>query len=152
MEIKELEELKKLQKQEAIERLKILEKEYKLHKNVLREFKTDETIYYSETVNKFFSGILYWLHNEQKYIDKVKEIEQRYNIYVYHCILTHTEVGDCLIMLYISSDKENWENERNQLVNDSYVDSYVWNVDCEYYSEFGLVGIKGVNGGLVRTF
>ncbi len=152
MEIKESEELRILQKQEAIERLKILEREYKLHKNVLREFKTDETIYYSETINKFFCGILYWLHNEQKYIDKVKQIEEKCNIYVYHCILTHTEFGDCLTMLYVSSDEENWEDERNQLINDGYVDVYVENLSCKELSEFETVKISGVNGGIERIY
>ena len=40
--------LRALQKQEAVERLKILQDEYLLHKNVLKEFEEDETIYYSE--------------------------------------------------------------------------------------------------------
>lgn len=152
MEVKEIEELKILQKKEAIERLKILQKEYKVHSNVLREFKEDEKIYYSETVNKFFAGVLYWLDNKQEFVNAVKEIEKRRNIFVYHCILNNTEFGEILTMLYISSDKEMWDYERKQLENDGYVDSYVCNLSCNNYSEFGMIGINGINGGLVRMY
>lgn len=144
-------ELRNKQKIEAIKRLEILEKEYMLHKNVLKEFKADETIYYSETINKFFAGVLYWLHNKDEFVEKVKEIEEKYNIYVYHCILTHTNFGDLLTMLYISENEEYWNDEREQL-KDGYVGAYVWNASFELDSEFGDVGINGVNGGLVRRY
>ena len=39
-------DLRTMQKQEALKRLGILEKEYLVHKNVLKEFKQNETIYY----------------------------------------------------------------------------------------------------------
>ena len=56
-----------MQKQEAKKRLEILEKLYNLHPNVLKEFKKDGTVYYSEHINSFQSGILYWINNNQKY-------------------------------------------------------------------------------------
>ena len=59
-----MENLRTLQKQEAIERLKILQEEYLLHKNVLIEFVEDETVYYSENLGGPFSAILYWLNNK----------------------------------------------------------------------------------------
>ena len=143
--------LKEKQKLEAIKRLEILQNEYGVHKNVLKEFKADEIIYYSETINKFFAGVLYWLHNKDEFVAKVKEIEQERNIYVYHCILSHTNFGDLLTMLYISDDEEFWKFEREQL-KDGYSSSYVWNLSFELDSEFGDVGIDGVNGGLVRRY
>ena len=82
-------ELRNKQKQEAIERLKILQEEFIVHKNVLKEFKQDETIYYSENLGGAFSGILYWLRNKEEFVKKVKEIEEKRKIYVYHCILNH---------------------------------------------------------------
>lgn len=145
------EELRNKQKQEAIKRLEILENEYLLHKNVLKEFKQDETIYYSETFNKLFSGILYWLRNKDEFIEKVNEIEEKRNIYVYHCILTHTAFGDLLTMLYVSNDEEFWDFEKEQL-QDGYSSSYVWNMSFELDSGFGDVGINGVNGGIVRRY
>ena len=117
--------LRELQKTEAIHRLQLLEKLYKMHQNVLTEFTSDETIYYSEKINKSFCGILYWLNNKQEYVDAVKEIEQKYNIYVYHCILSHTEFGDLLDMLFVSSAQEEWEQEIEDLKT-GYVESYCY--------------------------
>ena len=143
-------ELKEKQKKEAIERLKILQREYKVHPNVLTEFRANETIYYSETISKFFSGVLYWLENKQQFVDEVRKIEEKQNIFVYHCILNHTEFGDLLTMLYVSSDEEYWQYERKQLIDDGIINAYVCNLDDKYFSEFGGVKINGKNGGLVR--
>ena len=109
-----LENLKELQKKESIERLKLLQKLYKVHPNVLKEFKQDETIYYSERINNFYNGILYWISNKQEYVDAVKEIENKYNIYVYHCLLSHTEFGDWLSMLFVSSTPDKWAEEKSK--------------------------------------
>lgn len=143
--------LKEKQKQEALKRLEILEKEYLLHKNVLKEYKADETIYYSENLGGFHQGILYWLHNRQAFVNIVKEIEEKRNIYVYHCILNYTKLGEVLTMLYISADEQNWEYERNQLQNDGFIDVCICDLSCEFYSEFASVEITGVNGGLNRV-
>lgn len=142
--------LRELQKQEATHRLQLLEKLYNMHQNVLREYKEDETIYYSEKINKSFCGILYWLDNIQEYVDAVKEIEQKYNIYVYHCILSHTEFGDLLDMLFVSSVQEEWEQEIEDLKS-GYVESYCYVFGGDT-SEFGTIKIKGVNGGLTREY
>lgn len=144
------EELRNKQKIEAIERLKILQRNYLVHKNVLEEYKENETIYYSENFGGFMQGILYWLRNKPQFVEKVKEIEEERNIYVYKCILSHTNFGDILDCLYISADEENWQFEREQLQNDGIVDSYCINLYDEYCSEFGCIEITGVNGGLAR--
>ena len=145
----ELEELRKLQKIEAEERLKLLQKQYKLHPNILKEYKQDGTIYYSERINKIYDGILYWLNNEQRYVDAVKEIEDKYNIYVYHCILNHTEFGDWLNMLFVSAEQEEWSDERRSLEK-GLIKVYVYDFS-EYGSEFGDIQIRGINGGLSRV-
>lgn len=142
--------LRELQKTEATHRLQLLEKLYKMHQNVLREFTADETIYYSERINKSFCGILYWLNNIPKYVDAVKEIEEKYNIYVYHCILSHTEFGDLLDMLFVSSAQEEWEQEIEDLET-GYVQSYCYVLNGDS-SEFGTIKIKGINGGLTREY
>lgn len=143
-------DLRKLQKTEATHRLQLLEKLYKMHPNVLKEFTSDETIYYSERINKSFAGILYWLNNKQEYVKAVKEIEDRYNVYVYHCILSHTEFGDALDMLFVSSASEEWEQELEDLET-GYVESYCYVFDGDS-SEFGTIKIKNINGGLVREY
>ena len=45
------EELRNKQKQEVIERLKILQRNYLVHKNVLKEYKENETIYYLSIIH-----------------------------------------------------------------------------------------------------
>lgn len=142
--------LRELQKTESTHRLQLLEKLYKMHQNVLKEYTLDGTIYYSERINKSFCGILYWLNNIPKYVDAVKEIEQKYNIYVYHCILSHTEFGDVLDMLFVSSSPEDWEQEIEDLENGN-VESYCYVFDGDG-SKIGTIKIKGINGGLVREY
>lgn len=145
-------ELKEKQKLEAIKRLEILKKEYMVHTNVLNEFKTDETIYYSENFRSYMQGILYWLHNKDEFVKVVKEIEEKRNIYVYHCILNHyRDDGDVLTMLYVSSDEEFWENERQELI-DGYPCVYTYSFSFPEFSEFGRVQITGVNGGINRLY
>lgn len=144
-------ELRERQKKEALKRLEILQKEYLLHENVLKKFKENETIYYSENFGGFYSGILYWLQNRKDFINIISEIEEKRNIYVYHCILNHCRDIDVLSMLYISTDEENWEYERNQLKDDGHIDVCICDLSCEFYSEFGNVLITGVNGGLDRV-
>ena len=133
----EKEELYKLQKQEVLERLRILQKVYKVHPNVLKEYKQDETIYYSERVNIIYNGILYWLSNEQKYVDAVKEI------------LTHTEFGDWLDLLFVSDTPDNWASEKSKLMI-GFPESYTYDFS-RFGSEFGDIKIKGINGGLTRV-
>lgn len=144
-----LENLKELQKQEAVERLKILQQKFKIHPNVLQEYKLNETIYYSERVNIIYNGILYWLSNKQEYVDAVKEIENKYNIYVYHCLLSHTEFGDWLSMLFVSSTPDKWAEEKSKLMT-SFPEAYVYDFS-NFCSEFGDIQIAGVNGGLTRV-
>lgn len=143
--------LRYLQIKQAMERLEILEKEYLLHENVLKEFREDGTIYYSENLGGAFSGILYWLANKDEYVEKVRKIEQERNIFVYHCILNHTMDGDLLTMLYVSEYQDEWEFEKNDLKN-GCTDAYVCNLNYDIDSEFGSVQITGVNGGLVRVY
>ena len=141
------EKLKKEQKEESIKRLEILEEEYSLYENVLKEFKIDEKVYYSESLGGNYNGILYWIDNEEKFIEEIKKIENKRNIYVYHCILKHTEYGELLLMLYVSNRKEDWEEERKDLLNGLPV-IYACNLENKIFSEFGRVKITGINGGL----
>ena len=143
--------LRYLQIKQAMERLEILEKEYLLHENVLKEFREDGTIYYSENLGGAFSGILYWLANKDEYVEKVRKIEQERNIFVYHFILNHKMDWDLLKMLYVSEYQDEWEFEKNDLKN-GCTDAYVCNLNYDIDSEFGSVQITGVNGGLVRVY
>ena len=143
--------LRALQKQEAVERLKILQDEYLLHKNVLKEFEEDETIYYSENLGGPYSAILYWLKNKDTYVKAVKEIEEKKQIYVYHCMVNHTEIGDLISMLYVSQYKEDWKLDKEDLKT-GLVYAYVKNFSGDCNSEFGGIQITGINGGLARIY
>lgn len=137
---------KEKQKQEALKRMQALH----LMPEVINDFKENNRVYYSERQNAFFNAVLYWLDNEQRYIDLVKEFEQKYKCLVYHCQLTHLEFGACLTLLYVSDTEEEWPMD-NRLLKEGYPMAYVYNLDDETCSEFGSVGIKPSMGGVVRT-
>lgn len=136
-------------KQECIERLKILETKYGLSKTIRKTFKTEDIIYYSEDLGGPFKGILYWLHNNPEWVQKVQDLENLYNMKVYHGILTHFDFGDVLSLLYVSSDPDDWETEKQELTN-GLPCVYALNLTDDWMSEFGLIKIEGYNGGLCR--
>jgi hypothetical protein len=127
------------QKIEAIERMKLL----KLHENPIRDFEKEDVINQSE-----HGGILYWLDDKQ--IELVKEFETKHNAVVYHVIHNYTDIGEMISLLYVSDKKQEWGYDRDDL-KDGYACAYVINLDDEWCSEFGSIGIKPQFGGLVRT-
>lgn len=128
------------QKQEALERMKML----KLHGNIIKEFDKEGIVNLSEN-----GGFLYWLDSDQQAI--VDEFETEHDALVYHVIHNHTEFGELYSLLYVSKYEEEWENDRSDL-KDGYTLAYVKNVDYEFCSEFGSIGIKPQFGGLIRTY
>ena len=130
---------KKLQKDEAIKRMKTL----KLHENVVREFTEDGKLNLSEGY-----GALYWLDDKQQaYVDA---FEQKYKALVYHVLHNITEFGELLAFLYVSNEKEEWQYDRDDL-KEGYACAYVENLDEPSFSEFGSIGVKPQFGGVVRT-
>ncbi len=130
---------KEQQKQEAIERMKML----KLSPNIIKEFEKENTLNLSEN-----GGILYWLDSDQQAI--VDEFETEHDALVYHVIHNFTEFGGLYSLLYVSKHEEEWETDREDL-KDGYAFVYVKNVDDNWCSEFGSICIKPQYGGLVRT-
>ena len=132
-------------KQEAIKRLYMLN----LHPNVLRDFKQG-TLNRSDRgqFGPLTIGALFWLSDKEQ--EKVKEIEEEYGITVYH--LTHERMvfGELYDLLYVSSHKDEWERDRQDL-KDGTPCVYVLNMDDPLSSEFGDIGIRSVGGGLIRT-
>lgn len=126
-------------KAEAIKRMKML----KLHENAIKEFEEESKLNLSE-----FGGILYWLNEEQK--EFVSKVEEDKNILVYHIIHSHTEFGELLSMLYVTSDQEEWEFDREYL-KEGYPIAYVANLSAPECSEFGSIGVQPCIGGLRRT-
>ena len=130
--------LREKQQQEAIARLEQLN----LYPTVLKEFKQG-LINVSE-----HGGILYWADEEQQAI--IKEFEQEHEAIVYHIILSYTEIGRMLSIMYVSKYEEEWEMDRDDL-KQGYPCVYVKNLDDDMLSEFGCIGIVERFGGLMRT-
>ncbi len=131
--------MKEKQKQEAIERMKML----KLSNNVIKEFEKEGVINMSEN-----GGILYWLDSDQQAI--VDEFEKENNAVVYHVIHNFTQFGELYALLYVSDDEDEWTYDREDIKIGCAL-AYVKNTTDDWCSEFGSIGIKPQYGGLVRT-
>lgn len=142
-------DLRHLQKQEALNRLRILQMKYGLMKNVITEFEKEDTLYYSEYVSKYCPALLYWISNKEEYENAIKQFEKEHNALVYHSILTHTTFGTILTLLYVSENQEEWQEDREQL-NEELPFAYCVNLEDDNCSEFGGVQIGGAMGGIVR--
>ena len=124
---------------EAIERMKLL----KLDNSCIEAF-TKGKVWESEGY-----GALYEVNQkEQELIDNFEENHP--NCLVYHMIHNKFEFGECYSMLYVSSDKEEWEQDKED-IKDGYVFAWVENVDLDWCSEFGSIAVKPSIGGLVRV-
>ena len=134
-----MEELKIKQKQEAIERMKML----KIYSQAIKEFEKDNVINVSE-----HGGILFWLDDEQQ--EMVKKFEEKYNAVVYHVIHNYTEFGELYSLLYVSQHENEWDYDKDYIKHNIAL-CYVVNKDEENFSEFGSIGIKPQYGGVIRT-
>ena len=143
-------DLKQLQKTEAIERLKILQDKFELMETVTKELEKEDILYYSEYVNKQFPAILYWISNKEDYEKAIKQFEKKHNALVYHVILTPTyDNGIVLTLLYVSQTQKEWTRDKEEL-KEGLPCAYIMNIESEQGSEFGGVQIGGAMGGIVR--
>lgn len=123
---------------EAIERMKLL----KLDNPCIEAF-TKGNVWESEGY-----GALYEVNDEeQKLIDNFEKNHK--GCLVYHMIHNKFEFGECYSILYVSSNKEEWESDKEDIKN-GYVFAYVENIDNDWCSEFGSIAVKSQFGGLVR--
>lgn len=131
--------LRERQSLEAIERMKLL----KLHPNAIHEFLNEGKLNKSEGM-----GILFWLEDDE--LEFVKEFEEEHNALVYHLIKSHTTIGTMLTVFYVSEHMDEWEPDRADMEDDTQL-CYVKNWDDDWCSEFGYIGFRRINGGLMRT-
>ena len=123
---------------EAIERMKLL----KLDNSCIEAFAKGK-VWESEGY-----GALYEVNQkEQKIIDKFETNHE--NCLVYHMIHNKYDFGECYSILYVSSDKEEWQRDKED-IKDGYVFAYVENIDDDWCSEFGSIAVKPSIGGLLR--
>ena len=133
--------LKEIKKDEAIKRMKALD----LFGPYIRAFKDKDQIFMSE-----MTGGVYEFSENIELVKAVKEFEAEHNALVYHVIHTLTQFGELYTFLYVSDYEEEYELD-NADIKAGYALAYVWNKDCEWCSEFGSVGVKGLFGGIVRV-
>lgn len=135
-----LNELKILQKEEAVKRL--LEMDY--FEDSLNEFISEDKISKSEP-----NGAIFWLsEDEQKIVD---DFEKKWNALVFHVIHSFAQFGELYNLLYISKNEEEWSEDLERNEDGTFMSFvYVENVDCDWCSEFGSIVIKNRIGGLVR--
>lgn len=127
-------------KKEALERMQMLH----LNEGAIKDFEENDKVWKSETD----MGILYWANEKEEKM--VKEFEEKTGGLVYHLIHNHyREIGECYSILYVSQHEEEWKMDRYDL-SSYYPFVYVENIDDETLSEFGAIGIRPVNSGLVR--
>ncbi|WP_019139274.1 hypothetical protein [Peptoniphilus timonensis] len=126
------------QVKEAIKRMNLLN----IFKPTIKEFEDEGKI------SKSIMGGLYWLDDED--IKRVKEFEEKFNAVVYNVIECDTEFGRLQNLLYVSENQEEWEYDI-QDIKDGMVFSYVYNLDVPDFSEFGSIGIRNFDGGLLRV-
>lgn len=133
-----MDNLKELQKEEAIKRMKNLG----IMPRIIEEFRRSNKLNKSE-----ICGILYWLSDEEKKI--VEDFESKQNALVYHVIKTNTRDGIMDACLYVSAYPEEWEYDRED-IEEGIINAYVYNEDTPIFSEIGSIGVMPANGGLVR--
>ena len=129
-------------KAEAIARMRQLH----LYPETIRQFEKENLI--SESAPPF--GACFWLNEAQR--ERVRQLESKYNILVYHVIHSFTTIGEMESYLYVSNHPEEWEDDRAGLKEGETV-AYVYNCDDPELSEFGYIGIRLTPAaGLERTW
>lgn len=133
-------DLREMQKAEAIKRMKALH----MLSQPIRGFEKEEKLNLSERI-----GILYWLEDDEKKM--VKDFEEKWGFLVYHVIKSYTTLGLMYSLMYVSDNEEDWELDAED-IQDGQAVCYVINKDMPDCSEFGVIGIKPMTGGVVRTW
>ena len=131
----------KEKKAEAIRRMKMLE----IFPETIRQFEKENLISVSEPP----FGAFYWADEEQQEV--IKKIEKEYNLLVYVGIMSYTEFGKMLSLLYVSDHKDEWSDDNFNLLNGEAM-TYTHNFNAEDCSEFGYIMFKKTPAaGLKRT-
>ncbi|EAC7083974.1 hypothetical protein AF306_15460 [Listeria monocytogenes] len=143
-------------KKEALARMEIL----KLHKHVIDDFDKENIVHYSERFivmlpeedknDVINAALLNKLDGEMKEVVKMFEEVGNGDKLVYHLIISYTEFGKLFNLFYVDGNAVgNWREENKQLGHGmSFV--YVVNMTYPNCSEFGIIGIESIDGGLIR--
>ena len=88
----------------------------------IRQFERENLI--SESAPPF--GACFWLNEAQR--ERVRQLESKYNILVYHVIHSFTTIGEMESYLYVDSFLEMWGEDRDKLKGGEAF-AYVYNCD-----------------------
>ena len=127
-------------KEKALELLK----EMDIYKPYIRGFRESDKVCFFEN----FEG--YWLHQEPEIDRKRKEIETKYNCFVYAVTHEFTPFGECWSFLIVTDYKSEWKTLMWSEGNKHTAFAYVWNKDDDWCSEFGSITVQSFGGGIKR--
>lgn len=130
--------MKEKMKQEAIERMKMLD----ISPKAIEVFEETEEIGLS-VAPLSICGII------PEYKKLINEWEEETECVVYHAIYNGAAVGALLTILFVSDDEEEWALDRED-IKSGYPMAYVFNLDIPEFSEFGAISVESVNGVLRR--
>ncbi len=129
-------------KAEAIQRMRIL----RFHPMAIKDFEKYGQIGYS-----FHTFGFCFLREQEK--DRIRQFEKEHGCLVYYVIdsyASYPKVGRTLSYLYVSSNEEEWAQDRQDLEEGRPM-AYVKNVDNRSLSGFNNIEIELRNGGVIRT-
>lgn len=133
--------------QEAIKRMRMLE----LFPKVIKEFRTEGLINISHA--PFAS--LYWIEDEES-LKRIKKIEEEYGCVIYHVVRSYFRIDDDILkmdsFLFVTKYRSDWKYDRADYKDNNSVMSYTYNWTDPICSEYGSIGVKPQNGGLLRIW
>lgn len=142
----------KLTHEEQVAIAKKILKAYHIHPSVstaFREGSKNHRLFYSENCGKAFPAILYFLSNNPEWEAMVKEFADEMGVLPFHAILSHTDFGDLLDVLYVPADSEDMESFAEMAKQGLFV-SHCYNL-TEGFAEGGTIRVIPVMGGLLRV-
>lgn len=132
---------KETMKEQAVKMLEALN----IYKPYINDFKSKDRV----CIFEGFGG--FYIHQYPKLAEKVKTIEDVYNIRIYAVTHELSEFGELYDFLYVPNKKSEWE-EPYWEDNVAYVFAYIWNKSDDFCSEFGKIGVTCFGGGIKRKY
>lgn len=126
-------------KKEAIARMERL----KLDSAVIAKFVDDDII--NCTSNVYLPPLSWeWV------IQLIEDFQESHNSLVFYAILSDTNYGKMLSLLFVSSNEDEWHDEKAALYRD-FPYAYVYNLTYPQNSEYGTIKIENNAGQITRV-
>ena len=123
---------------------------YGLMKPVIDDYRKNGEVYFSEMVDDdIFDEMIHKISERPLWQQKIKELEDRYGLTVYHCFHYKASYGECLVCLYVSSEEDEID-QAVELSKDGYAFIYAFNFTDDICSEFGSAQYVPLFGGIMK--